>query len=222
MKRNDLVEDTATRRWLGTSLLIALAAAGCNESSKTAPSGSPASSAAAAKSSGSAAPAGGDATMGGELDVKLDEKYAVKLKVGAAFVDLFPRELDEDGKPGAYKFFIRAFNEGVKGATCDTEPSGDKPIGGNDWALTFDTINMDSWTVGSKDPLPLSPAFFYKGDLGPRSEAPWATMSKNEVFIESFSEKAVTFRFDMEHSSRIGGEGAIKGKLTAKVCKIEK
>jgi len=217
MKSHTLVQSCAVS-------LLALAAFACGESGKTSPSGSPASSAAGANSAGSAASAAGDAAMGGELDVKMDDKRAVKLKVGAAFVDLFPRDEDDKGKPGAYKFFIRVFNDGVKGATCETEAKGDKPVGGNDWALTFDTVNMDQWAVGSKDPLPISPAFFFKDASAPSGLAPWSSvsMTKNEVSIESFSEKQVTFKLDMANSASSGGDGHIKGKVTAKVCKIEK
>lgn len=203
------------------ALLCLAHLAACSDANKAGASSASPSGAPASKASSSAAAAA--APTGGELDVKMDEKHVVKMKVGAAFVDLFPGDEDEAGKPGSYKFFIKAFNEGVKDATCDTEPKGDKAIGGNDWALTFDTINMDRWNVGSKDPLPLSPSFFYKDDSGPQGFAPWAsvTMDKNEVHVESFSEKQVTFRIDMSNKGS-GGDGWIRGKLTAKVCKIEK
>jgi hypothetical protein len=174
-------------------------------------------------SKGASAKSGAAPAVGGALDVKVDDTYATKLKVGAAFVKLFPRDEDEDGTPGAYKFYLTLFNEGVKGATCETEPNRKEAVGGTDWALSFDTLNDNQWQVGSKEPLELSPTFFYKDQRGePTGLAPWSSVSldKNEVHIESLTSERVTFRFDL-HNESSGGEGWIRGKVTAKVCKSE-
>jgi len=161
--------------------------------------------------------------MGGDVDIKLDEKNATKMKVGAAFVTLFPGDEDDKGKPGSYKFFLTVINDGVKDASCDKKLPTDKPVGGTNWALTFDTLNANKWEVGSKEPMPLSPSFYYTEGGSSHALSPWSDpmMDKNEVRVSSFSEKSVTFDLDLEaHSS--DGNGHIKGKVTAKVCKIEK
>jgi hypothetical protein len=153
---------------------------------------------------------------GGELDVKVDAKTATQLRVGPAFVKIYPQDNDDQGKPGAYKFFLTVWNEGVKDASCAAKPSSDHAVGGTGWALTFDTLNDETWKVGSKDPMTLSPTFFYKGaDEQLHAEAPWSTANtdKNEVHVDAFSEKSASFRIAIE-----ANQGWIRGNVTAMVC----
>ena len=209
-------------------LPIITAGPSCKKTANQADHAAPGAVAPTAKPSAVPAPAAKPA--GGALDVQEETNTATKLNVGAAFVDLYPSyetpDSDDAGPPKitAYKFNIRVFNDGATNPSCTTELDSKNAVGGTNWALGFDTLNSNEWHVGSKDPLPLSPSFFFKDDHGLHGEAPWAdsTISKNEVFIESLSDQAVTFKMDIENDGFRDNKGWIRGTFTAKVCKIEK
>src|SRR5437879_5252471 len=115
------------------ALLSVLAAAAC---SKAAAENKPEAARPPATTAAAAQPAAtkNEPAMGGELDVKLDDEHATKLRIGAAFVDLLPGDQVDD-KPTSYKFFVRVFNDGAKDASCETKLDGHKPVGGSNWAL---------------------------------------------------------------------------------------
>jgi hypothetical protein len=68
-----------------------------------------------------------------------------------------------------------------------------------------------------------SATFFYQDDRGPHGLSRWSsvTIDKNEVHVDSLSDQSVTFRIDISNTGSKGDKGWIRGKVTAKVCKIE-
>src|SRR5688572_10797308 len=109
---------------LGSAVVLAALCLGACDK-KASPSAAPAS----ASAQNPAAPAE-PLQNNGTLDVEIDDEYTA-MKVGPAYAIPTAR-----GDGNVYRFI--AFNQQARETSCATQIKGDSPVGGDNWAVSFD------------------------------------------------------------------------------------
>lgn len=160
-----------------------------------------------------AAPREEAAESGGSIDIAYDEEKTT-LQVGAAYAIPAPR--DEGNL-----FYFMLFNKGVTGTSCKTEIDGNKPVGGNNWALSFDMVS-GSEAFGPKDSNKtyddINASLFFVSTKGPwkgeaRKMNPFGSSAETTFTIVSVDSKMVKVKVDITD-----GDDHVRGAFFAKLC----